>query len=116
MTSGAMALAGTFVVEVGIRQAWPFIGFCDDRGKKAREIRLYIDAPWSIGDTTGDTDSDDKWLMSALQINNCTVSNVLVDPEFNLRIDLFNAPSLTVSGKPAATTAGEPWWVGEISG
>ena len=115
MTSDAAKLVGTFVVEVGTRQAWLFVGFCDDRGTKATEFRLYIDAPWTIGDTTGDADSDETWMVSALEINNRTVLNVLVDTELNLRIDFLNAPSLMVSGEPTATTAGDPWWLGDLT-
>jgi len=116
MTSDPAKLAGTFVVEVGTRQAWPFIGFCDDRGIKSTEFRLYIDAPWTIGDTTGDADSHDTWMVSALEINNRTVSNVLVDAGSNLRIVFLDAPSVTVSGEPTATTVGDPWWLGDLTG
>jgi hypothetical protein len=41
-------LACSFVVEIGFRQAWPFLGFCDNRSTPAVEIRLFIDASWTI--------------------------------------------------------------------
>lgn len=116
MNVDAIKLVGMFVIEVGTRQAWPFIGFCDDTGFKAREFRLFLDAPWAVGDTSGDADAHETWMVSALEINNRTVSNVLVDADSDLRIDLFNAPSLTVSGEPTASTVGEPWWLGELNG
>ncbi|GAT88428.1 hypothetical protein J2T10_002758 [Paenarthrobacter nicotinovorans] len=116
MNVDAAKLAGMFVVEVGTRQAWPFIGFCDDTGNKAREFRLYIDARWTMGDKGGDADSHETWMISALETNNRTVSKVQVDAESNLRIDFFNATSLAVSGEPTATTVGDPWWLGELSG
>src|SRR3954451_21718759 len=37
------ALRGNHVVEVGVRQVWPFVTFCDGSDPNVREVRLYID-------------------------------------------------------------------------
>ncbi|WP_458114323.1 hypothetical protein M1D88_09765 [Arthrobacter sp. R1-13] len=81
-----MNLVECFVGEVGIRQVWPFIVFCDNRETPETETRLYIDAEWTINETTDAADSDGaKWMISALKLNNCTVTNVLLDADHNLR-------------------------------
>lgn len=109
-------LEGCFVVEVGVRQAWPFIVFCDNSQALSAETRLYIDAKWSVNETTGSPESDHgKWLTSAVKLNNCTITNVLLDADHNLRIDTDYGDSLTVSGEPTPTTGGEPWWFAPAS-
>jgi hypothetical protein len=106
-----MNLVDCFVVEVGMRQAWPFIVFGNDRDTPATETRLYIDAQWTINETTDAADSNGtKWMISALELNNCTVTNVLLDADHNLRIETADGNLLTVSGEAARTTVGEPWW------
>lgn len=107
-----MNLVDCFVVEVGMRQAWPFVVFCDNRPTPPTETRLYIDAQWTINQTTDAADSDGTtWMTSALEINNSTVTNVLLDADHNLRIETADGDSLTVSGEPARTTVREPWWL-----
>ncbi|MEQ4565524.1 hypothetical protein [Paenarthrobacter sp. CAP02] len=43
------------------------------------------------------------------------MSNVLEDAGSNLRIEFIDAPSLTVSGEPTATTVGDPWWLRDLT-
>lgn len=50
MPEDALALRGCFVTEVGVRQAWPFLTFCDSNLNPAQERRLYIDTAFRIDD------------------------------------------------------------------
>jgi hypothetical protein len=76
-------LAGSFVVEIGLRQAWPFLGLRDNRPSPAQEIRLYINATWSIETASLTTGSDDDitWLTAALAFNGETIDDVRVDDD-----------------------------------
>ena len=53
MDNDVHALRGQFVVEFGVRQAWPFLTFCDTAKTPAVETRLYIDTSFRVG--TGPT-------------------------------------------------------------
>jgi len=43
------ALRGHFDVEIRVRQAWPFLAFCDNAQAPPRETRLYIDTAFRVG-------------------------------------------------------------------
>ena len=75
-------LVGSFVVEIGIRQAWPFVGFCDNRPTRSRETRLYIDATWSIDDV----EDDDRWLLTAARLNGVNVVRTYVGTDGSLNV------------------------------
>ena len=106
-----MNLVDCFVIEVGMRQSWPFVVFCDNRQTPPTETRLYIDAQWTINETTDSGDSDGtSWMISAVELNAATVRNVLLDTDQNLRIETIDGDSLTVSGEASRTTVGPPWW------
>jgi hypothetical protein len=66
-------IAGSFVVEVGFRQAWPFLGLCDNRPTPAQETRLYIDTSWTIEANVsangGGANDDIAWLTAAVALN-----------------------------------------------
>ena len=79
-------LVGAFVVEVGVRQAWPFLGFCDNRGASSRETRLYLDAFWSIDGEPGSAADTQHWLVSADALNGLTVSDATVESGGTLRL------------------------------
>ncbi len=48
MGDDVYALRGQFVVEVGVRLAWPFLTFCDDALPSPNETRLYIDTIFRV--------------------------------------------------------------------
>ncbi|MEV6303668.1 hypothetical protein AB0M02_29955 [Actinoplanes sp. NPDC051861] len=105
-------LAGCFVVEIGIRQAWPFLGICDSRPAQARETRLYIDAEWAIElitRTTGGADDDRAWLTAAVVLNGRTVESARVEHDGCLRLATDSGHNLVISGQPQPYTVGEPW-------
>jgi hypothetical protein len=105
-------LAGSFVVEVGFRQAWPFLGLCDNRPTPAQEARLYIDASWTIEATTstaGSADDDITWLTAAAALNGTTIETARVEDDGSLRLTTDAGITLVVSGEPEPATVGEPW-------
>lgn len=106
-------LAGCFVVEIGLRQAWPFLGLCDNRPSPAQELRLYIDATWSIEADSLSTGSDDDstWLTAALGLNGETIDHALVDSSGTLRMTMASGLSLVISGEPESYTVGDAWWL-----
>lgn len=56
---------GRHVVEVGVRQAHPFLTFADR--VSGREVRLYIDAPLCVLPDTSVFRQDDDGLLQALE-------------------------------------------------
>lgn len=103
-------IAGSYVVEIGFRQAWPFLGLCDNRpADGAEEARLYIDAPWSIGAASGVADDDITWLLAAVALNGQTIETARVGDDGSLHLTADSGVTLTVSGEPDANTVGEPW-------
>lgn len=104
-------IGGCFVVEVGERQAWPFITFCDGTSTPSREARLYIDSSWHVRQQQilpPPPHPVDDW-HSLLNLNNQTVERVDVSAGGDLEIQFVDGPQLTVSGIPRADTVGEPW-------
>ncbi|MCM2387372.1 hypothetical protein [Streptomyces albipurpureus] len=78
-------LPGKLVVEVGERQAWPFL---DTESDPERELRLYLDTDWLItppGDAgAGAAGSPDSLLPELVRLNNryvvTAVENARVAP------------------------------------
>jgi hypothetical protein len=105
-------ITGSFVVEIGVRQAWPFVGLCDNRPTPAQETRLYIDASWTIEATTstsGGAEDDIIWLTAAAALNNTTIDTAWIDEDGRLHLTTDSGLTLAVSGKPESYTTGEPW-------
>jgi hypothetical protein len=105
-------IAGSFVVEFGFRQAWPFLGLCDNRPTPAEETRLYIDTAWTIEATTsvtGGADDDIAWLTAAVALNGKAINNARVDDDGTLHLTTDSGLALVVSGEPQSYTVGEAW-------
>lgn len=105
-------LAGCFVVEVGERQAWPFITFADGGSARPREARLYLDSLWQVRPPS---ESSGALLASAevcrlLDLSNLTVERAQVSEAGELEVCFADGSSVTVSGVATADTVGEPWW------
>ncbi|WP_030440365.1 hypothetical protein [Actinoplanes subtropicus] len=109
-------IAGSFVVEIGIRQAWPFLGLCDNRPTPNQETRLYIDASWAIeaADSAGGSADDGiRWLTAATVLNGRTIDAARVNDDGSLRLTADPGIALVVSGEPEPYTVGEPWRLSE---
>lgn len=105
-------LVGAFVVEVGVRQAWPFLGFCDNREASSKETRLYLDASWSIDAEPGRGAADTRdWLAAAEALNGLTVSDAVAQSGGALRLVFACGAALSVSGETTTESSGEPWWL-----
>ncbi|MFI6642496.1 hypothetical protein [Streptomyces sp. NPDC050504] len=107
-------LPGKLVVEVGERQAWPFITFLDTESDPEREVRLYLDTDWRIA-TPGDagvprTGTPDNPLPDLVLINNRYVVRAAEHADVSADIVFDNGLTLRISGDGTETTAGEPWW------
>ena len=104
-------IAGSFVVEVGFRQAWPFLGLADNRPTVARETRLYIDSTWTINSTTsltGEADDDVAWLTAAIAMNGETIDSARLDDNI-LRLTTTSGIQLLIANEQQPYTIGEPW-------
>jgi hypothetical protein len=66
MVADAFGLNGRFVVEIGIRQAWPFVTLCDNRARPANEVRLYIDTVFDVAPGRIVRSDDERERMTAL--------------------------------------------------
>lgn len=111
-TEAAVAeLAGCFVVEVGQRQAWTFIGFADNRPTPGRETRLYIDAEWHLH-PSGQMGSDP--FIQLLELDGLTVdaARTSTDPA-SLVVMFDNGARLVVAAEPAFPTSGAAWWLAD---
>ncbi|WP_433288134.1 DUF6188 family protein [Micromonospora sp. CA-244673] len=105
-------VVGSFVVEIGFRQAWPFLGLCDNRPTPAQEARLYIDASWTIEVATsarGTADDDIAWLTAAIALNGRTIDTARVYDDGSLSLTTDTGITLVVSGEPEPDTTGEAW-------
>ena len=103
-------LVGSFVVEVGERQAWPFMTFCDNEPTPSREIRLYIDTELTLNGSRVWSSPEDSVAVHLLSLNNLAVIAVDVKAaELSLTFDGGNL--LVVAGVAAAWTTGDLWWL-----
>jgi hypothetical protein len=109
------ALRGQFVVEVGVRQAWPFLTLCDNAPTPPRETRLYIGTSFRVG-SSPQTFADghpEPAVAELLELNNRTVTDVAVSADNELRLVFDGGRSaLTVDAVPRAFTGDNIWWIG----
>ncbi|MCB5164753.1 hypothetical protein LG634_07885, partial [Streptomyces bambusae] len=108
-------LPGTLVVEVGERQAWPFLTFLDTESDPEREMRLYLDTDWRITEAgeagPGAAVDPDNPLPELVRLNNRHVEGAVQNADGSLDIAFDDNLTLRISGEPTATTAGEAWWL-----
>jgi hypothetical protein len=113
---GGGEFVGRFVTEVGVRQAWPFVTLCDNRPTRADELRLYIDADFSVEPArplpAEVADEVDQWLRALSDLLNRTVTAQRVTATGDLVLTFDDELALSISGTASATTVGEPWWTG----
>ncbi|MFE3068701.1 hypothetical protein [Streptomyces sp. NPDC059247] len=108
-------LPGKLVVEVGERQAWPFLTFLDTESDPERELRLYLDTYWLVtapGDAgSGRAGAPDNPLPELARLNNRYVVTAVENPDGSLGVTFDNDLTLRVSGEPVETTTGPVWWL-----
>jgi hypothetical protein len=112
----ASFMQGSFVTEIGLRQAWPFVTFCNNSlGAHGTERRLYIDAPIRTGaPAVGPWIRDDepRILAALAQLNGLSPRSTRIDGNGSLLISFEDGSELVVSGDPDDSTTGDVWWFG----
>jgi hypothetical protein len=105
-------LIGWHVVEIGTRQAWPFLTFADPQS--GRESRLYIDSTISVSPGWPRLDQDDAAVLAALAaVSMATVvGSRVVDGALELTLDHH---VVRVDRQANHLTSGSPWWFGSAS-
>lgn len=104
-------LVGCFVVEVGERQAWPFVTFCDNRATPPREARLYIDTLVQVESPDSAAVPDGPVLVQLLALNNLSVTGI-EQTSGSIVVAFDNGSRLRVSGEAEKWTTGDVWWFG----
>jgi hypothetical protein len=110
------ALRGQFVVEVGLRQAWPFLAFCDNAPTSHRETRLYIGTTFRVGSspqTFADGDPDPA-VAQLLELNNRTVTDVAVGPDNELRLVFDGGESTLTVDAVRRDFSNDIWWLAAV--
>ncbi|MEJ7786518.1 MAG: hypothetical protein WKF96_17080 [Solirubrobacteraceae bacterium] len=105
-------LQGAFVVEVGVRQAWPFLTFAwPDRDA---ECRLYIDTTFRVDDQDLADGDPGRAVSALLALSNEYVTEVVVGDNAELTLRFESSPRLVlvVAGTSADFTTGAIWWLG----
>ncbi len=102
-------LVGWDVLEVGIRQAWPFLTLGSPLPKRG-ERRLYIDTAFRVGDSA-DMVSGAAALSQLGHLCLLTITNVSSLND-GLTITFDNGITLQISGEPSAWTTHDCWWLG----
>ena len=105
------SLRRAVVVEVGVRQAWPFLAFAWSSGD--RECRLYIDTTFRLGSEDNDHGDAERAAAALLDLNNRTVIEAAADDESRLTVRFARDRLLVVEGTPAAFTTQDVWWFGQ---
>ena len=111
----AKQLPESFVVEVGERQGWLFVAFCDNRSNPPAEYRLYMDGSFIL---TGVTEVDVQvleWLplIRLAKLQGLTVRAVEVGPADRISIHFDNDVCLKIEGKPSSAANADVWWFGQ---
>lgn len=115
-THGPAFLVGYFVVEVGIRQAWPFVAFAShEEGADPAEVRLYIDSAFTVrptGSPPAGPEHDDiqRSLLRLAPVLNLTVREAAMGDDATLTLRLDGDLRLQISGSPATWTTHDVWW------
>lgn len=105
------SLTGCHVVEVGLRQAWPFVTFAESAG---RESRLYIDTVFSVEPAFLDVgDDEQRRLLALAEILMGTVIAASVSADGALSL-AFDGIRLVVRGESAPFTTQDNWSLHEL--
>ncbi len=106
-------LKGRFVVEVGLRQAWPFLTLCDPRPAYAHEVRLFIDTTFQITSDRTEYHRDDPNAL-LFDLNGLTVTSVEVGSDQGLVLGFDDGgQTLSIDGTSADFTTADVWWLSQ---
>jgi hypothetical protein len=102
-------LSGWHVVEAGRRQAWLFVNLADPAS--GREVRLFIDATFSIDPGWSNVKQHDAAALPALDaLSGLTVTSVeSAGASLVLNLDTV---VFQIQGVGNELTSHAPWWVG----
>lgn len=104
------SFVGWHVVEVGRRQAWPFIGLADP--ERGSETRLYIDCSFAVlPEWRHLRQHDDVTLVALDALSMLTVEEVRAEPTGTVRV-VLGPLVLEISALPNEWTTGDVWWLG----
>jgi hypothetical protein len=105
MPEEVFELRGCFVTEVGVRQAWPFLTFCDNRSDPTQERRLYIDTTFRLNDEPLNDGDAERAVTALLSLNDLTVTAVDVSTSRTLTLTFDDGHDvLIVAGSAAVIT------------
>ena len=108
--------AGVFVVEAGIRQAWPFLTFNDPANDS--EYRMYIDTDLRVLPSYAEwTDQDDdRTLVALANLVMAGLARASEDSDGALRIEFDDAaPSvLIIRPQGNSKTTHDLWWMHRV--
>jgi hypothetical protein len=115
MTSVGLPASGSFVTEVGIRQAWLFVTLCDNAQSLA-ETRLYLDTSWRLDSRRFDLDADEleAGLLSLCRLINRTLDHSAILVDGRLVLDFGENGRLEIDGSAAAATTHDIRWLGRV--
>jgi hypothetical protein len=105
-----LELAGYDVLEVGVRQAWPFITFGAPTSERT-ERRLFIDADFSLSDAAGAAIGGTVLARLEPLVLRIVVEVRLAETALTLRFD--DGAELKVSNVATPETIGPPFWLGD---
>jgi hypothetical protein len=114
MADEVETLRGQFVVEVGARQAWPFLTLCDNAPTPPRETRLYIGTTFRVGSSplTFAEGDPEPAVAQLLELNNRTVTDVAVGADNELRLVFDGGQSTLTVDAVRRDFTGDIWWLG----
>ncbi|HMR95775.1 MAG TPA: hypothetical protein PKE05_09560 [Microthrixaceae bacterium] len=101
-------LIGCFVVEVGERQAWPFLTFVDTRPTPAMEARLYLDCEFTVDQVRVAPRS--RGATPLLVLNMLAVTAVTRDSTAMV-VAFGDEHELRISNEADELTTGDVWWM-----
>lgn len=109
MTIDPIALKGQFVVEIGARQAWAFVTFCEPGGDS--ESRLFIDTAFTVGETRVSSSDPLHGLAAIGRVANLTVNEASKGASGDLSLVFDDGTTMAISGAGESWTTHAPWWL-----
>jgi hypothetical protein len=116
VVANAQMLQGRFVAEVGLRQTWPFVAFCDSHPSATSEIRLYIDTTFRLepGRRVFEDGDAERAAAELLDLSNRTLTDVQTKEANELLLSFDGGDRvLVIAGTAATFTTHAGWWLGE---
>ncbi|SDT68956.1 hypothetical protein [Jiangella sp. DSM 45060] len=102
-------LVGSFVVEAGRRQAWPFVNLYNP--DTDREVRLFIDTTFSVHPGWPALEQDDDPVLNVLDSLQGQTVRAVERPNGALRL-VLDDDYLQIDGVDNRLTTHSPWSIG----